>query len=58
MKRQQAQPLSLKIQKDYNLRTPRRGEAMESVERRFGARRNRSGVPWGTAHHALAVPAV
>jgi len=37
MKRQQAQPLSLKIQKDYNLRTPRRGEAMESVERRFGA---------------------
>ncbi|TDT39442.1 hypothetical protein DES49_2367 [Halospina denitrificans] len=37
MERQQAQPLSLKIHKDYNLRTPRRGEAMDSVERRFGA---------------------
>lgn len=36
MERQQAQPLSLKIQQDYNLRTPRRGEAMDSVERRFG----------------------
>ena len=36
MERQKAQPLSLKIQKDYNLRTPRRGEAMDSVERRFG----------------------
>lgn len=36
MERQKAQPLSLKIQQDYNLRTPRRGEAMDSVERRFG----------------------
>ena len=36
MERQKAQPLSLKIKQDYNLRTPRRGEAMDSVERRFG----------------------
>ena len=36
MERQKTQPLSLKIKKDYDVRTPRRGEAMDSVKRRFG----------------------
>lgn len=34
--RQQSKPLSLKIQQDRDIRAPRRGEAMDSVERRFG----------------------
>jgi len=35
--RQKAQPLILKIKRDYNIRTPRRGEAKDSVKNRFGA---------------------
>ena len=34
--RRQLEPLLLKIQRDYNIRTPRRGESSESVRNRFG----------------------
>lgn len=34
--REQVHPLSLKIQQDRDIRTPRRGEAKDSVENRFG----------------------
>ena len=36
-------PLSLKIQQEGNVRTPRRGESMDSVESRFGAPESRQG---------------
>lgn len=41
--RQEVQPLSLKIQQDRDVRTPRRGEVMDSVERRFGEPRDVKG---------------
>ncbi|XOZ34087.1 hypothetical protein ACMDCT_02295 [Halomonadaceae bacterium KBTZ08] len=37
------QPLSLKIQQEEGVRTPRRGEHMDSVQSRFGAPQSRQG---------------
>lgn len=38
-----SQPLSLKIQQEKGVRTPRRGEHMDSVQNRFGEPQSRRG---------------